>query len=108
MLHLQDVGGWVDEPWETPDPDDVEDTLKELMVSWTGTGTDAFWHHLLVRDPVEFENLRRHQMMALGRYGRQPISMWDEFDVTELDAWYAELKELITREGAASKAAEDR
>jgi len=77
------------------------------MVTWSGTGADAFWWHLLSLDPNELEKLRRHQIMALGRYGRQQVNAWDDRDVTELTAWYRELSELMKAESAISKTSED-
>lgn len=107
-MHLQERGGWVDEPWETADPDDVEDTVKDLMVAWSGTPVDAFWHHIMSIDPLELTNLRGHQMMALARYARQPLHGWDDVDVTELRFWYRQLKELMQMEAEASNITEDR
>jgi hypothetical protein len=93
--------------WDVPHPDAVEDALKTVMPTWSGTGMDAFWVHLLELDPRELEKTRRHQMMALARYGRQPLLAWDDVLVTELRAWYGTLAEMLTQE-AEARVTEDR
>lgn len=108
MLRLQERGGWVDEPWETPDPDDVHDDLKVLMTAWTGGGVDSFWSQLLNLDPEELGKLRRHQMMALARYGRQSLLDWEDRETNELRSWYEELRLLMEAESTAGKVVEDR
>ncbi len=107
-MHLQERGGWVDEPWEIADPDDVEDTVKALMVAWSGTPVDAFWYHIMHVDPLELGEIRGHQLMALARYARQSLFGWDDVDVTEVRFWYRQLKELMKLEAEASKVTEDR
>ena len=73
------------------------------MVHWSGTGLDAFWHHLLDLDPEELGRLRRHQIMALARYARAPLLGWDDVEVTELQAWYSELRDLLKAENESSR-----
>ena len=58
-------------------------------------------------DPEVLVKLRRHQIMALARYARAPLLGWDDVDVTEVRAWYDELKELMKLESAASKTMEN-
>lgn len=85
----------------------MHDSLGRLVRVWTGTGVDAWWHHSLDLDPEELGRHRRHQMMALARYARQPLGQWEEVGVDELDAWYGELGELLKRENAPSPLVEE-
>jgi hypothetical protein len=109
LHHLQDGGGWVDEPWETPDPDAVDDSLKELLITWSpDSPVQACWHHYLEVDPTAQQKMRGHQMIALARYARQPITSWEGRDVSELKFWYQQLKELMDAENETGKMIEDR
>lgn len=82
-----------------PHPDDVDDALSGLLMVWHGgEGSDAYWTHHLEQDPGEMEKFRRHQIMALARYARAPLLEWGGVDVSELRAWYDELKELLQAE----------
>lgn len=109
MRDLQDCcGGWVAEPWETPDPDDVDDSLEALMLIRRGSAVDAFWHHLIDVNPEERMKLRRHQIMVLARYARAPLLGWDDQDVQDLRSWYEELSELMGAESDAGRLIEDR
>ena len=78
------------------------------MRVWTGGGAGAFWHHMLDLDPDKLEGLRRHQIMALARYGRQAIGSWDDRLTTELTAWYRELAALLKDESAVQKIGENK
>jgi hypothetical protein len=113
LLHLQECRGSVEDPWETPDPDDVEDSLKGvagepgLMVTWTETPVQACWNSIIQIDPVELEKLRMHQKMALARYGRQSLLQWGDTDVIEIRGWYEALRDLMKME-VAEPVGEDR
>jgi hypothetical protein len=78
------------------------------MVQWSGSGVDSFWHHLINIDPVALQKTRDHQKIALARYARQPLSMWDGRDVNELRRWYWALKDLLDQENEVAGAVEDR
>jgi hypothetical protein len=102
----QDERGWVEEAWETVDPDELDDSLEKLSF-WTGTAADVCWQHLLDLDPVEIRDTRDRQKMALARYGHQSLFGWDAVDVIEIRRWYQLLKELVESESAQATAVEN-
>ena len=65
---------------------------------WQGSLVDSLWHHLIEIDPVQQAKTRRHQIMAMARYGRQSIGELEGMDVADLRAWYGELRELLANE----------
>lgn len=81
----------------------MNDAMREVMKVWNDSGSPAWWPHLLELEPAEQEKIRRHQVMALARYGHQPIGRWDDEDVQELRACYEELCELLEGESAATR-----
>ena len=107
MLHFPDFLAWVD-GWDVPHPDVLHDQLRTVLPTWSGTIFDACWANMLVLDPRELEEHRRKQIITLARYGRQPIGQWDQVPVTELQAWYRSLAELMSEEAEAMRVTEDR
>lgn len=100
MRGLQVSGGWLEDPWDVPDPDEVQDTFKKLFVHYSDSAINACWAHILDIDAVELTNVRGHQKMALARYGRQSLLQWGDVDITELRFWYEQLKTLMEQETA--------
>lgn len=85
----------------------MNDAMQGVVKVWSDGGSPAWWPHLLLLDPAEQEKIRRHQIIALARYGRQPISEWLDADVQELRAWYESLAELMKAEAEATRHHED-
>lgn len=96
---------WVEESWETPDPDDTDDSLSRLSM-WTRTIFDAVWTFYYDIDPDELLHIRRKEKMYLARYARQSLLQWDEVEVTEISAWVKVLREVISEENAVTTAEE--
>lgn len=98
MFRCIDRRGWVDHEWETPDPDEVEESLKKLYFGTSGTWLDAFWHLLVDLDPEERLRLRTKQKAYLARYGKQDWFAWEHRETTELDDACREINEIVTGE----------
>jgi hypothetical protein len=99
LLRRTERRGWVDHAWETPDPDEVEASLKLLVVR-TGAFYDAWWHLSVDIDPREMLRLRAKQKIYLARYGRQSVLQWADVDVRELQQYFELLAELVRDENA--------
>lgn len=103
MLGRQDVGGWVEEAWETPDPDVVADSMEILATC----PESPVWQYFLEMDPVELEKMSRYRKIALARYGRQSLFQWDDIEVNEIRSWYVALKGLLDDESALQGTSEN-
>jgi hypothetical protein len=80
-----------------PDPDDVFEELGKLMF-----GREVDVTPVLGYDPAEVEAQRRHQKMALARYGRIDPFSWEGRELNELRFYYAELVSLLKKEAMPS------
>ena len=63
---------------------------------------------MLDLDPKELGHVRERQIMALARYGRQPIDTWDSHTVVELQRWYRALADVMKDENAMANTIENR
>jgi hypothetical protein len=81
-----------------------------ILHFWTGTVFDACWHHTLDVDPIQHAKIRRRMILELARFGRfgGGLHEWDDEPVSELQAWWNVLKEMMDHEDALARAAEDR
>lgn len=98
MLRRHDGRGWVDHPWETPDPDEVEESLRKLNIGATGSWFDCSWHLLIEIDPDVQLRFRAKQKAYLARYGRQGWYTWENREVSELDEAYREIGAIVEEE----------
>ena len=105
-MSLRQESGWVEEAWQTPDPDLVDDSLAILAVR-DGSAADVVWHHIIDIDPEEKLLDTARMKMALARYGRQSLLQWDDVPVSEIRFWYDRLKELFENERSPEAISED-
>ena len=108
MLRRHDGRGWVDHPWETPDPDEVEESLRKLNIGATGSWFDCSWHLLIEIDPDVQLRFRAKQKAYLARYGRQSMLQWENEPVTKLNRATRAIGDLVREEGAMDRSMEDR
>ncbi len=101
MFGRQELGSWVEHPWEVADPDDIEDSLNKLS-HHDGTIGDVIWVFLFDLDPAEVQQNADRMKMALARYGRQSLLQWDDVEGSEIRKWYRVLKELLDTESAVT------
>jgi hypothetical protein len=90
------------------DPDVVAERLERLMPR-VGGSVDAIWQFLL--DPIDPKARlagRIKQKMYLARYARESVFVWEHRDIGELDAYFAALVEIISKENELSRVSEDR
>ena len=85
------------------DPPGGGDKVPGLLVVHNKGGLDAIWQWYFTRDPTAQEADRRYQMLFISRHGRQPFQdrngcVWDDEDVTELDAWTGVLVDMLKSE----------
>lgn len=108
MLLYQESGRWIEQPWDTPDPDVIEDVLKKLSF-WSDSEADAYWHLTLYLNvkPDEIREGREMQKAALGRYLRQSVLQWDDVEVTEIRDWFERMKILLENEAPTRSMTED-
>lgn len=108
MCGYQESRGWVEHPWDTPDPDAFEDSLK-ILSFFTDSAADAIWQFLIFVDikPEEFRENREMKKAALARYLRQSLLQWDDIEVTEINDWYDRMKILLDNESPVKSASED-
>ena len=98
--------GWVEEEWETIDPDVLDDSLK-ILTHWEQDISDVMWRLIYQMDPFALREMREMQKMALARYGKQSLLQWDDVNVMEIDHAFDRLKKLFANEGAVEGAGED-
>lgn len=98
MLRCNDRRGWVDHPWESPDPEVIEESLKILYLGTTGTYCDAYWPYLIEIDWEEILRQRTEQKAYLMRYGRQDWFSWEHREVRELKEACDALNEIMKEE----------
>ena len=108
MLHYQESDCYRVNPWDTPDPDAIEDMLESLLF-YTGTIGDVIWHHLAFSTvtPNEILEHREMQKAALARFLRQSLPPWEDVEVTVISAWYDRLKILLENESPTRSVTED-
>ena len=109
-LH-QERGGWVGEPFEAADPDQVDDLLGDLAF-WTGSASDACWPMILSNRmplPEELEAARERMILQLARFARQgDLAALEERPVPWIRRWHARLLEQMQAENDATEAAMQR
>lgn len=87
--------------------------MRALLAVHTGTVFDACWYHTEAVVPAgedDVDDYRRHQILALARYGRfggGNIHQWDDEPVEELNTWYRALVKLMDRESAMQATTEN-
>jgi hypothetical protein len=70
---------------------------------------DAIWQFLIAPiEPKERLAGRIKQKMYLARYARESVFGWEEREVSELDAYFVALVDLISKENELSRVSEDR
>jgi len=80
-----------------------------MLMPRGGSMSDAIWQFLiqLVEPKVRLES-RVHQKMYLARYARESVFVWEDREVVELDAYFAALVTLISKENELSRVSENR
>jgi hypothetical protein len=68
---------------------------------------ESFWHLLFWFDPDERLKARVKQKMQLGRYGHQNFYQWDDKPLSEFNAAYDALADIMSAESASQSHAED-
>lgn len=101
-----DGRGWVTHAWESVDPDVLAASLNILHFH-SGTAVDAYWHHLVTFDVVQYEKSRFRMKMFLARYGRQNVLQWDDVEVLEIRRYAEALSELLSEENETSRVTEE-
>jgi hypothetical protein len=70
---------------------------------------DAVWQFLIEPiDPQARLDARIKQKMYLARYGRESVFAWENRELSELDAYFKALVDLISKENAISSVTENR
>lgn len=92
---------------EARDPDIVEARLAELTVHTGSPATDRHIPDFFQWDPWDREEMRRKQLMYLGRYGRQSVAQWGDVDVEEICAYFDALGSIVGQEGKMGRTTED-
>lgn len=100
LLRRNGGRGWVDHPWETPDPDVIRESLIKLNIGSTGTQVDAYWHLLIIIDPDAVLRGRAKQKAMLARYGRQSWFAWEHREINEMNEAMEAIAELVEEENS--------
>lgn len=70
---------------------------------------DAVWQFLIPPiDPLEQLAGRIKQKAYLARYARESVFVWEDREVSELDAYFKAVVDLISKENELSRVSEDR
>lgn len=81
--------------------------MNNLCVHTEWPSFNATWHWQIPFDPDGIEKLRYEQKMQLARYARQPIAMWDDMEVIEMQRYHAELVKALGVESGVGRTVED-
>lgn len=68
---------------------------------------DTVWHYMVDIDPGELTALRTKQKAYVARYGRQPLTVWQELDVGAMHHFIDALADLMKNERATTTVAEN-
>lgn len=84
------------------------DERWDKLCPHSGTNADAYWQFLLWMDGKEHLAMRMKQKVYLARYGRIDPFSWESREITELDAYFFGMIDLVSKENDLSKSSEDR
>jgi hypothetical protein len=104
----------IGDPFVTPDPQLLNERLNDFIVTDTrpdademGTMVDAAWVQWLEgKGGAEMQQMRRKQIMQLGRYGHQQAAQWDDYPLEEFVAIYDALVEVMKGEDSIQQTVE--
>lgn len=85
----------------------MEERLRRVAFHH-GLMSDACWHRNVRIDPGERLAMRTKQKVYLARYGRQDMFAWEHRELSELEAAFRALVELMRHENSLSRMGEDR
>jgi hypothetical protein len=87
------------------DPDVVEHELRILVLRTGSRYVDATFAMAIASalDPDELERQRLRRHVFLARWGRQPVTQWENMDGRLVRQYVAVLAELLQEENAAAK-----
>jgi hypothetical protein len=72
-----------------------------------GGPADAVWQFLIDIDPTLRLKMRMRQKLYLARYGRVGIFDWEERELSELDAYFKALSDMLAEESPVTHGSEE-
>ena len=91
------------------DPDIVSHELHTLILRTDSRMADAVFAAIIetVMDPVWLEEQRLRRHLFLARWGRQPITQWQDMDGRMVRRYAAVLADMLSEENRKAKEAAD-